>query len=304
MNLIKINKEYSLVLFFFSFVVLGSVISGLNFEIPFLNLICFFLISSFGISHGALDNLKGYKVLKFYEIKKKYIFYLIYIFFSLLVIFIWIFLPLLTLTLFLLIASYHFGKEDSSYGVIIKKKNSGIFFLLKGSIVILAPLFFRLDETIKIFEILGVNLTLINENLLIALILLSFLSNFFIIHWTKNEGFLLTDWLTIIILNATFSPLVAFTIYFCFLHSVRHSLSLIYELNKNDLHVGFKEFYKRALPLTLITVILFITSVYFLTNYYVLGGAILKVIFIGLASLTFPHILLEYLLEKNEKKRN
>ena len=27
-----------------------------------------------------------------------------------------------------------------------------------------------------------------------------------------------------------------------------------------------------------------------------------KVIFIGLASLTFPHILLEYLLEKNEKK--
>jgi len=28
------------------------------------------------------------------------------------------------------------------------------------------------------------------------------------------------------------------------------------------------------------------------------------VIFIGLASLTFPHILLEYLLEKNEKQRN
>ena len=30
--------------------------------------------------------------------------------------------------------------------------------------------------------------------------------------------------------------------------------------------------------------------------------AILKIIFIGLASLTFPHILLEYLLEKNEKR--
>ena len=30
--------------------------------------------------------------------------------------------------------------------------------------------------------------------------------------------------------------------------------------------------------------------------------AILKIIFIGLASLTFPHILLEYLLEKNEKQ--
>jgi len=31
-----------------------------------------------------------------------------------------------------------------------------------------------------------------------------------------------------------------------------------------------------------------------------LNDSIYKVIFIGLASLTFPHILLEYLIEKNE----
>ena len=36
-------------------------------------------------------------------------------------------------------------------------------------------------------------------------------------------------------------------------------------------------------------------------DYYVLDNAILKVIFIGLASLTFPHILLEYLIEKYEE---
>ena len=45
----------------------------------------------------------------------------------------------------------------------------------------------------------------------------------------------------------------------------------------------------------------FIVCLIFLTNYYVLNEAIYKVIFIGLASLTFPHILLEYLIEKNEK---
>jgi hypothetical protein len=55
------------------------------------------------------------------------------------------------------------------------------------------------------------------------------------------------------------------------------------------------------LPLTLVTAILFIFGVYILRNYYVLNDAIMKVIFIGLASLTFPHILLEYLIEKNEK---
>jgi hypothetical protein len=74
------------------------------------------------------------------------------------------------------------------------------------------------------------------------------------------------------------------------------------ELNNKNISKGFNDFIKKVLPLTLVTAMLFLISVYFLTNYYVLDDAILKVIFIGLASLTFPHILLEYLLEKNEKR--
>ena len=48
----------------------------------------------------------------------------------------------------------------------------------------------------------------------------------------------------------------------------------------------------------------FEADVNFLNNTYSFDSSILKIIFIGLASLTFPHILLEYLLEKNEKQRN
>ena len=47
---------------------------------------------------------------------------------------------------------------------------------------------------------------------------------------------------------------------------------------------------------------MFLFAIYFLNNFFQLDEAIYKVIFIGLASLTFPHILLEYLLEKNEKE--
>ena len=46
----------------------------------------------------------------------------------------------------------------------------------------------------------------------------------------------------------------------------------------------------------------FLIAIYFLSGFYEFNEAIYKVIFIGLASLTFPHILLEYLLEKNEKR--
>jgi len=94
---------------------------------------------------------------------------------------------------------------------------------------------------------------------------------------------------------------LAFTFYFCFLHSIRHSVSLIIELDQSSFKNGFLLFFKKALPLTLTTAILFLVCLFILKNYYVLDSAILKIIFIGLASLTFPHILLEYLVEKNEK---
>ena len=164
--------------------------------------------------------------------------------------------------------------------------------------MVVAPLIFNTEETLQIFEILNVQLTSINEKILISFLVLSFVSNILILD---DKGIAVADWFTIVILNMSFSPLLAFTIYFCFLHSVRHSLSLIYELNKNNFNLGFKKFIKKALPLTLITGILYLIALFILLNSYELNSAILKVIFIGLASLTFPHILLEYLLEKNEK---
>ncbi len=295
MNLYKTNKEHSVILFFITLILLASNYLNFNYQISFLTIICFFLISTIGVTHGALDNLKGYKLLKIYGIKKNYVFYLAYITLSFFTIFFWILFPMSTLALFLFVASYHFGKEDSSFGKFKKMKLNGLLFFLKGSIVILAPLIFHTNETLKIFEILGVQLKITNTDILFSLIALSLLSNFFI---NNNAKFSLLDWITILILNITFSPLVAFTIYFCFLHSVRHSLSLIYELNKNNFKKGFKDFVKKALPLTMITGILYLFAVSLLVNTYSLDDAILKVIFIGLASLTFPHILLEYLLEK------
>ena len=298
MNLYKINKEYSFTVFFFTLIFLGGEMMNFSYEFPFLTLICFFLISSIGITHGALDNSKGYKILKKYEIKQKYLFYFAYIFISLLIILFWLLSPLITLSTFLFIASYHFGKEDSCFFKIKKNKLISLFFLLKGSIVILAPLLFHNQETLEIFRVLNVKYLFINNKVLISILILSFLSNFFI---TEDSAVSIADWLTVLFLNLTFTPLIAFTVYFCFLHSVRHSFSLIYEIDKKNFKNGVKKFLKKALPLTLVTAMLFIISVYVLTNYHVLDDAILKVIFIGLASLTFPHILLEYLIEKNEK---
>ena len=296
MNNFSLNKYHTYIFFG-----LSVIFAFINFtlDLEYISIICFFLISTIGVSHGALDHEKGKKIIKLFKSKKIELFYLAYVSLSLIIILLWSIAPIITLIIFLIVASYHFGKEDSVFGKIKYNHFSNILFFFKGSIIVLAPLYFSQEETFEIFKILNVNIKTINQDFLLALILLSLFSNFLL---KKNILIHSIDTLSIIIINWAFSPLVAFTIYFCFLHSIRHSFSLIYEINKNNFKKGSDLFIKKALPLTMLTGLLFLISLYVLNNYFLLNSAILKVIFIGLASLTFPHILLEYLLEKNEKK--
>ena len=297
----EINFKHSLI--FFNLCIIFSAIEYLrNNSLIF---ICLFLILTIGISHGALDNIKGKKLLKFFKIKSISIFYIVYIFISLFIILIWLFFPKFLLVSFLIIASYHFGKEDTDF--IVDKKNLKIdlLYFLKGSLVIVAPLIFHKNETIHIFNSLNFNISefiMVEDKFLYFFLIASLASSLYLVSKKKIDlkSLLIMDYLSVLMLNYFLNPILAFTIYFCFLHSIRHSLSLIFELD-NNIYRGFRNFVKKAIPLTLITAIIYLASIHFINNYYELDQAIYKVIFIGLASLTFPHILLEYLIEKNEE---
>jgi len=298
----KINFKHSII--FFNFCILISPIYlVLKFE-PVI--FCLFLILILGISHGALDNIKGKKFLEFLGFKEIIFFYIGYILISFLIIMLWLMFPNTVLLLFLIVAAYHFGKEDTVFSFKKKYLISEFLFFLKGSSVIIAPLLLKREETNEIFRILNFNVFesgVFNDQFLIIMLFLSFLSSLYISHKknTDFKGLMIMDFFSLIILNLFLSPILAFTIYFCFLHSIRHSISLIFELDNSFKH-GLKKFIIKAIPLTFVTGALFLFAIYFLNNFYKLDEAIYKVIFIGLASLTFPHILLEYLLEKNEKR--
>ena len=297
--MIKINFYHSLI--FFNICIFFSAFEYLRSNS--LLIISLLLILSIGISHGSLDHIKGKKLLKILGFKSSAIFYFGYIFVGLITILIWLFFPKFLLFLFLIVAAFHFGKEDSEF--ISKNKNSELIYFFKGSPVIVLPLLFHKNETLFIFKSLNFDIAqnfLINNEILYLFIFLSLISN---IVLSLNRSFetkslLLMDFLSIIILNYFLNPVLAFTIYFCFLHSIRHSISLIKEINTN-LKKGLPIFIKKALPLTIISIFGYIFALYILNNYNELNESIYKVIFIGLASLTFPHILLEYLIEKNEK---
>ena len=289
-----------------------ALITRNNFEFSndlLISSICLFFILSIGISHGAMDNYKANKLLIIYKINNKSIFFIIYILIATFVLILWSLYSSFTLLLFLLVASYHFGREDTSF---LNKGNSNLdqfFYLIKGSLIIFSPLFFHFDQTLKIFETLFLSekilIYLKDEHWIINFFLgLSILSYFYFVYKNKFKDFeiLFLDMFLILIINYVFNPLIAFTIYFCFLHSIRHIISISYQLEPSNFLFGIKTFIKKAFPLTVVTAVLYLLAIFFLSNSYGLNEVVIKVIFIGLASLTFPHILLEYLIEINEKR--
>ncbi len=298
----KINFNHSVI--FFNFCILISPFYVfLNFEPVIL---CLILILILGISHGALDNIKGKKLLKSLGYESIISFYLVYIIISFLIIIFWLKFPNTVLLLFLIVAAYHFGKEDTVFSFNRKFLVSEFLFFLKGSSVIIAPLLLQRDKTNEIFEILNFNVfqsSIFSNQALMLLLFLSFLSSLYISIGknTNLKGIMIMDFLSLVVLNLFLTPILAFTFYFCFLHSIRHSITLIFDLDKS-FKLGLKKFINKAIPLTIITCVAFLIAIFFLNNFNELNEAIYKVIFIGLASLTFPHILLEYLLEKNEKR--
>jgi len=304
----KINLNHSFI-FFFAINIFCILIFKFTSNIS--SILCLLLILILGVSHGSLDHIKGKKLLNILNIKSPYVFYITYILIAVVVVITWILLPSITLIIFLIIASYHFGKEDTQFLMNNRSYFTQLLYMLKGALVILAPLAFHFEETIAIFKLLLIDSEVFysslnfieNNNVVQKVIVLSFLSSLilFLKNFEIKKFVIFLDYFSILTLNLYLTPLLAFTLYFCFLHSIRHSISLAIDLDPNSVVNGLGLFVKKALPLTILTVILSFIALYLLNNSYNLDSAILKVIFIGLASLTFPHILLEYFLEKNEK---
>ena len=82
----KINYYHSLI--FFNLCILLSAFQFLRDNS--LLIVCLFLILSLGISHGALDHIKGKKLLKMLNYKSISTFYILYIFIGAIIILLWL----------------------------------------------------------------------------------------------------------------------------------------------------------------------------------------------------------------------
>ena len=148
----KINLNHSFIFFFVVniFCILLFKYSNSNIS----TILCLLLILIIGVSHGSLDHIKGQKLLELFNLKSIYIFYITYILISGVVIATWMLLPSVTLIIFLIIASYHFGKEDTQFLINNRFYFTQMLYFFKGFLIILAPLYFHFKETVAIFKLL------------------------------------------------------------------------------------------------------------------------------------------------------
>ncbi len=244
-------------------------------------ILAFFVIFC-GLPHGALDTLYAKKNNLYSNFLGLIFFNFIYLFLAIIIFFLWQKLPVLFLSLFLLISIFHFSEDWKSEINIFQR-------LLIATSIISFIVMFKKSEVELIF------FSLTNSYQSSYIILFFYYLNFILVPLIfsiiflnfKNKQILLNI-ITIIFTSILLNPLMYFLCYFCFFHSIKN-----FKESKILLFPQKRLIQQKILIINLLlTLILSIVILrFFLTGS--MEDKLLKIIFIGLASLTVPHMLLK-----------
>lgn len=260
---------------------LGTSLGGLN----LLALACIVFI---GLPHGAMD---GALALHFGWMRKRTkaaIFLLSYVGLAASVVLAWIIAPVLTFTLFLAISLLHFGRGD------VADENASTWLLegfARGGLVIAGISQFHRVEADLVFQ------SLVGPDTVLVWLFLDFASvvvaaSIVIVGVRKSgddRGSYVIETIGLATLFAVTPPLFGFAVYFCLIHSARHFRSM--QRVFGEALAAF-DVAKPTIILTLVTWGCGIVTLAVRSSEIPLNEAVLQVVFIGLAALTVPHMIL------------
>lgn len=240
------------------------------------------LILLLGVPHGALDTIFAYKLYNLRTSADWILFILIYLLLAALVVAVWWWAPMVFLMLFLLISAAHFS-GDPEIGTPLLTR------ILYGGSVLLLPALLHAGEVTRLFGLLvgtAAASSLTPWITLLAWIWLPFAVLSVILLASSN-------WLgaleigSVILLSIVAPPLLAFTLFFCGMHSARHIIRTI------DYSGNFS---RRLLAvsalLPMIGVLVISVGAWEFLKGKPLDERIIQIVFVGLAALTVPHMAL------------
>jgi Brp/Blh family beta-carotene 15,15'-monooxygenase len=262
-----------------------------------------FLLLICGIPHGALDYHIGYKTFR-RRLGRRWAVWFVttYLIVMLVVTAVWMVKPVWSLFAFLLLTLYHFGTGDA---IPIVKTPLAFRFtevIARGGMVITFPALVARAEVIELFSYLvpdsgAATLTggLANVVPLVSACML-LTAGWGMIEFVRFRNPVsigrVMELLTTALIFLNLPPMLAFTIYFSVLHSLRHMLAVADRQPEGTLFTPLTVAFRLALPVTIVTLVIGAVA------YMLLGGlsfdmsSLMKVVFIGIASMTYPHVVL------------
>ncbi len=267
-------------------------------DLTILNIISFFLIFFIGLPHGSFDGAVA-SLVGFKSRNDFFKFLIYYLLLFLLVIIFWLYFPITSLIIFLLFTIVHFGLCDWSFYKIKEYKIP--ITLTHGMTVIFGIIYFNEEESFKIFQYLTSESIYLFKDYMYILYFITFSLLMYFVFLSFFEKKLrkgIFELFLLLIIFYFFDALLSFTIYFCFFHTFKH---LTHLLNNIFVHLANKKFViLSTLSFTLISWIGGIIIVFYLAQNLTYYESIIKVIFIGLAALTLPHMLLVDILYRKK----
>lgn len=272
-------------------VLMTAEVFGLRFNDSATLIVLVLGVVLLGLPHGALDPLVARKAFGSSASYSSVIFYAVYLLSVCCYALLWIRLPTLGLAGFLMIATYHFGSDWTPRG-------SPLTRLGYGLTVVTLPAVLHPGGEARIFAVLG------TQHAQTIVTLSSFLAPLGVIAGgvgallqLKQRKSDMAEFVAIVGGALLLEPLVFFTCYFSLLHSPRHLLETAQDLGLTS----FRSIALKTLPILVATLAL---AALFHRNLRGAGSSerIVMTVFIGLAALTVPHMLLDTLASEIRKR--
>ncbi|MEM7552361.1 MAG: Brp/Blh family beta-carotene 15,15'-dioxygenase [Bacteroidota bacterium] len=258
------------------------------------------LVFLVGIPHGAIDHVIYFKAKK-RSLSNIVLFYAAYIGLMLLYALVWVWFPYFSLLLFLIISAVHFGQSQFSF---LEKNGSNlfrwIFYLAWGGSLLLGLTFYHyeaiLSDFINTAYFTDLELYLPVDMLLIFFWAFTISAAFLIIFYLgghkdyKASIIELVNFALIHFILFCLPPLLGFTIYFVFWHSLKVLFQEYDYLKLRIKKLNFERFLKILTPHSLISIVgaLLMIATF---NYLDLDISPVLLVLIFLSVLTLPHTI-------------
>jgi beta-carotene 15,15'-dioxygenase len=240
------------------------------------------LIIVLGVPHGALDTVFARQLYSIHTLKAWLGFTVLYITLAAAILALWVLVPVLFLVGFILISIIHFSGDPTPGALNISR-------MLYGGAIIVFPTMLHADETQRLFAFLVDGASAKTVVMLLRVLTWPWLIGLVAMALYEAQRDLLTgvEIAAVGLIAILAPPLVAFTVFFCGMHSARHIVrTAIYAGRSSSIQLLVAS----AIPMT--AVLAFSYSTWVWLGDMPLDTRIVQIVFVGLAALTVPHMFL------------